>query len=69
LAQAKIFAAVFLNDGNSVFECQIELFELGKIISHEVFDFGGGEPFWRKERSQTPDDAWRILIAASTPPR
>jgi hypothetical protein len=41
VGQFWIFAAVFLNDSSAVFECQIGLFELGKIISHQVFDFVG----------------------------
>ena len=45
LDSSGLFAAVFLNDGSSVFECHIDLSELGKIISHEVFDFVAGRLF------------------------
>jgi hypothetical protein len=50
VGQFWIFAAVFLNDGSSVFERHIDLSELGKIISHEVFDFVAGRFFSGKER-------------------
>jgi hypothetical protein len=50
VGQFWIFAAIFLNDGSPVFECQIDLSELGEIISHEVFDFVGGRPSLRRRQ-------------------
>jgi hypothetical protein len=41
IGEFRIFAAVFLHDRSAVFEGQIDLSELGKIISHQVFDFVG----------------------------
>src|ERR1700736_3535916 len=47
IGEFRIFAAVFLHDRSAVFEGQIDLSELGKIISHQVFDFVGGSLFLR----------------------
>src|SRR6266446_4516239 len=38
----RIFGAIFLEDGCSLFECHINLFELGKILFCEVLNFVGG---------------------------
>src|SRR5271157_662972 len=37
----RIFGAIFLEDGCSLFECHINLSELGKILFCEVFNFVG----------------------------
>jgi hypothetical protein len=42
----RIFGAIFLEDGCSLFECHINLFELGKVLYCEVFNFVGGRLFW-----------------------
>jgi hypothetical protein len=41
VGQFWIFAATFLNDGSSVFECHIDLSEPGEILSYEVLNFVG----------------------------
>jgi hypothetical protein len=38
----RIFGAIFLEDGCSLFKCQINLFELGKILFCEVLNFVEG---------------------------
>src|SRR6478736_6365293 len=38
----RIFGAIFLEDGCSLLECHISLFELGKILFCEVLNFVGG---------------------------
>jgi hypothetical protein len=37
----QIFGAIFFEDGCSLFKCQINFFELGKILFCEVLNFVG----------------------------
>ena len=38
-SEFRIFGAIFLEDGCSLFECYIGLFELGKVLYCEVLNF------------------------------
>jgi hypothetical protein len=45
----RIFGAIFLEDGCSLLECHISLFELGKVLYSEVFNFVGGRLLLNRE--------------------